>query len=206
MKRRRLHSEIIYTIVSLLKGLGVTFTNLWRKKVTLMYPEERWDLPENYRGMPAMPIDRKTGKDKCIACGACMRICPEQIITVGHVVGEDKKRKLTGFVIDMSRCMFCGLCAEICPTAGIVMSDTYEISKTSREQLVFDLDDLHEIGGFHPDEPEEEAGEQTASEGSGTRVSRNNEETTSAGFGTGVSRNNESAGGGEEKPAEGGTA
>ena len=56
MRKQRLHREIIYGITSLLKGLGVTFVNVWRKKVTLMYPEKRWELPEGYRGMPALPV------------------------------------------------------------------------------------------------------------------------------------------------------
>jgi len=155
MTRRRLPAEIIYTAVSLVKGLVVTFINFWRRKVTLLYPEERWDLPEGYRGMPVMPIDPKTGKDRCTACGACMRICPEQIITVEHIVGEDKKRQLTRFTIDMSRCMFCGLCTEICPTKGLVPSKHYELSSFSRKDMLYDLDDLHELGGFHPEEPEE---------------------------------------------------
>ena len=164
MRKQRLPSEIIYTAVSLIKGLVVTFVNFWRKKVTLMYPEKRWELPDNYRGMPVMPIDRKTGKDKCIACGSCARICPEQIITIEHEIGEDKKRKLTEFKIDMSRCMFCGLCTEVCPTDGLVPSEHYELSSFSREGMVYDLDNLHELGGFHPDEPEEEPAEEECEE------------------------------------------
>lgn len=156
MRKQRLHSEIIYTVVSLVKGLVVTFTNVWRKKVTLQYPEKRWELPENYRGMPVLPVDPKTGTHRCIACGACARICPEQIITVVHEVGEDKKRKLTEFTIDMSRCMFCGLCSDICPTSGLVPSDVYELSSTSRDQMMFNLADLMEYGGTFPEEPEEE--------------------------------------------------
>jgi len=66
---------------------------------------------------------------------------------------------LKAFKIDMSRCMFCGLCTEVCPAAGLVPSKIYELSSTSREQMVFDLDELHELGGFHPDKPEEEAEE-----------------------------------------------
>lgn len=207
MKRQRLPSEIVYTFVSLFKGLVVTFTNLLRKKVTLMYPEERWDLPENYRGMPVMPIDRKTGKDKCISCGACMRICPEQIIDVQHEVGEDKKRKLTGFTIDMSRCMFCGLCAEICPTNALVMGEIYEIAHACKERLMFDLDALHELGGFHPEEPEPEAAPEsddpvsgqacpktTGDTGSGRAPSRPGEGQVS---GTGVPETTEPATGGD---------
>lgn len=156
MKKRHLIGEIVYTATSLLKGMGVTFINFFRKKVTLQYPEQRWELPENYRGMPCLPTDAKTGLTKCISCGSCARICPEQIITIEHEVGEDKKRKLTEFKIDMSRCMFCGLCAESCPTDALVMSKEYELSSTSRDQMVMNLEDLTKAGGTFPEEPAKE--------------------------------------------------
>ncbi len=164
MKRRSLPREILRTVTSLAKGLGVTFNNFWRKKVTLQYPEERWDLPKGYRGMPALPIDPKTEKTRCISCGACARVCPEQIIKLEFEVGEDKKRKLTEFTIDMSRCMFCGLCAEACPTDALVMSDVYELSSTTRDQMVMDLDDLNKAGGRWPEEPAEEKPEDEATD------------------------------------------
>jgi NADH-quinone oxidoreductase subunit I len=163
VKKKSLLGEIIYTFTSLITGLRVTFSTFWRKKVTLQYPEERWELPEGYRGMPALPVDPKTGKPKCIACGSCARICPEQIITIEHEVGEDKKRKLTEFKIDMSRCMFCGLCTESCPTGGLQMSKTFELSSTSRDQMVFDLEQLKKIGGTLPQEPEQEKPEEESS-------------------------------------------
>lgn len=165
MRNRRLSSEIIYTFVSLTKGLIVTFINFWRKKVTLMYPEKRWELPEGYRGMPALPVDPKTGREKCLACGSCARICPEQIITIKHEVGEDKKRRVVEFNIDMSRCMFCGLCTEACPTKGLVMSKHFELSSFSRKDMVYGLDELRKRGGFFPEEPEKEENEAAAPSG-----------------------------------------
>lgn len=156
MKKKSLLSEIIYTGVSLSKGLWVTFVNIWKKKVTVMYPEQKLELPEGYRGMPALPIDPKTGSDKCIACGMCMRICPEQIIKVEHEIGEDKKRKLKSFSIDLSRCMFCGLCSEACPTKGLVMSKHYELAVLSKDEMLYDTKKLHAMGGFHPSEPDPE--------------------------------------------------
>ena len=164
MRRQRLHSEIIYTAISLIKGLVVTGINFWRKKVTLQYPEQRWNLPDNYRGMPVLPVDPKTGREKCLACGSCARICPEQIITIEHEVGEDKKRRLKEFRIDMSRCMFCGLCAEACPTKGLVTSKHYELSSFSRQEMIFDLSQLRERGGFFPEEPEAESAEEACEE------------------------------------------
>jgi len=152
MKILHLLREVIYTPISLCKGLWVTFINFWRRKVTLQYPDERWELPEGYRGVPSLPKDPVTGTHRCIACGSCARICPEQIISIEHEVGEDKKRKVTSFKIDISRCMFCGLCSEACPTKGLVMSKTYELSCGSREDMVFDLERLQEIGGVFPED------------------------------------------------------
>lgn len=155
-KNRSLFYEIIYTFISLARGMAVTFVNMWRKKVTLMYPEKRWELPDNYRGIPTLPTDPATGKDKCLACGSCARVCPEQIITIEHEVGEDKKRRLKEFKIDVSRCMFCGLCTEACPTKGLAMSHHYELTSFTKEEMVYNLEKLHELGGQFPAEPEPE--------------------------------------------------
>ena len=148
--------EILYAPYSVVKGLIVTFTHLLRPKVTLQYPDQRWELPQNYRGIPSLPLDPKTGADKCIACGACARICPEQIITITSEVGEDKKRKLQDFTLDASRCMWCGLCIEVCPPNALVMSKEYELATDSREKMVFNLEDMHRHGGTFPEEPEPE--------------------------------------------------
>lgn len=146
--------EIVYAPYSVVKGLIVTMVNLFRPKVTLQYPDQRWTLPENYRGVPALPVDPKTGTDRCIACGACVRICPEQVLAIESEVGEDKKRKLTEFTIDASRCMWCGLCAEVCPTGALVMSKEYELAVGSREDMVYDREQMHKHGGFFAEEPE----------------------------------------------------
>jgi formate hydrogenlyase subunit 6/NADH:ubiquinone oxidoreductase subunit I len=56
----------------------------------------------------------------------------------------------------MSRCTLCSFCVEICPTAALLNSDIYELSSTTREEMVFNLDQLHKLGGFFPEEPEKE--------------------------------------------------
>jgi NADH-quinone oxidoreductase subunit I len=164
----KLLKEIVYAPYSVVKGLMVTITNMFRPKVTLQYPEQRWTLPENYRGIPGLPIDVKTNKDRCIACGACARICPEQIIKVSSELGEDKKRKLTEFTLDASRCMFCGLCVEVCPTNALTMSKEYELATDSREGTFYDLDDMHKHGGTFPEELEPEPEKDSTEEQSGT--------------------------------------
>ena len=151
----RLLKEIIYTPISLIKGLVVTFVNFWRRKVTLQYPDVRWELPDNYRGVPALPTDPQTGRDKCIACGACARICPQNAIEIVTETGEDKKRRLVGFTLDASVCSWCGLCTEVCPVHAIIMSKAYELASYDREGMKYSLDKLHELGGEIAEESED---------------------------------------------------
>lgn len=162
----KLLREIIYTPVSLAKGLVVTFVNFFRKKVTLQYPDVRWELPENYRGVPGLPTNAETGKDKCIGCGACMRMCPQHAITVVAEMGEDKKRRLVEFNLDAGQCIWCGLCTEVCPTKAIVMTREYELACFDRDGMKYDLNRLHELGGQFVEEPEAEEAA-TGAEGEG---------------------------------------
>lgn len=47
--------------------------------------------------------------DKCISCGKCKRLCPQQCIKRGKP-----------YVIQQEHCLHCGLCAETCPANSIV--------------------------------------------------------------------------------------
>lgn len=46
----------------------------------------------------------------CVACGACMEVCPPGAIVVW---------KGTYSVVDDARCIGCGLCAKECPASVI---------------------------------------------------------------------------------------
>ncbi len=146
-----------YTVYSIVKGLIVTFVNLFRKKVTLQYPEVKWDLPEGYRGMPTLPVDETKGADRCIACQACVRACPTQLITVDSHMGEDKKRVIDSFTMNIGLCMFCGMCEEVCPVDAIRMSDHYELASFTRDELLCDRAKLNQMGGVWPPAPERAA-------------------------------------------------
>lgn len=146
--------EGVYTIVSMVKGHLVTLRNLFRPKVTQQYPEVRWQIPEGYRGVPCLPVDPETGKDVCIGCQACVRVCPTQLITVDTHMGEDKKRVIDAFIMEIERCTFCGFCAEVCPVDAIRMSKVYETAEFSREATRYDRARLNEIGGLREPKPE----------------------------------------------------
>jgi len=151
--------EGIHTVVSIVKGHIVTFKNLFRKKVTLQYPEVRWELPEGYRGLPTLPVDPQAKKDICIACGACARVCPTQVISIESHMGEDKKRVVDSFCINAGMCMFCGLCQDICPVDAIKLSKNYELAGFSKEDLVYCREKLNELGGLREPKPKPEEAE-----------------------------------------------
>ena len=119
--------------MSLIKGLGVTLKYLFRPAVTLQYPKQRWVAPERYRGRVSLR------PKKCISCQMCARACPNNSLDVRFAIGEDKKRKLTGFIYRMDTCLYCGLCVEPCPTAAIFMNQEYEFSAYNRKELIVDL-------------------------------------------------------------------
>lgn len=162
--KRSLIKDILNAFISIPKGLAVTVRNWFftRPAVTELYPEERRELPERYRGMPSLPVDPVTGRTPCIACGACARICPEHIITVVPEKGADPKdRKPAEFTIDISRCMWCGLCSEVCPKNCLRPARTFELACYTREGMVYRLEDLMRLGGTLRAEPELEEPEET---------------------------------------------
>ena len=138
---------------AVLKGMAITASHIFEKKTTMQYPEEKWTLPEYYRGVPSLVMDDEK-REKCVACSLCEFICPPRAITIvpeerPGVGREEKQPKV--FDIDMLRCIFCGYCEEVCPEEAIFMSKEYEICGRSREEMVFHKDRLYEIGGVRKD-------------------------------------------------------
>jgi NADH-quinone oxidoreductase subunit I len=137
----------------ILQGLWVTFKHIFRRKVTMQYPEQRWALPEHYRGIPVLVKD-DSGRTKCVACYLCEFICPPLAIKIeaGELPVENNVEKYpVRFDINMLRCIMCGLCEEVCPEEAIFLSSHYELAGSSREEMIFDKDKLLELGGIRPD-------------------------------------------------------
>ncbi|MDP3043260.1 MAG: 4Fe-4S binding protein [bacterium] len=57
----------------------------------------------------------KTDLDKCIGCGACAAVCPENAVTMQDINGKQKP------FTDFDFCKGCGICAEECPVKAIEM-------------------------------------------------------------------------------------
>ena len=129
-------------IVPLIKGLQITFGHLFKKSVTLQYPEERPNVAPNFRGLHTLKVSHD--KAKCVACYLCPTVCPAKCITVE--AGEDANHEKFAAIyeIDMLRCIFCGYCVEACPVDAIGMTQTFELANYKREDFVFSKERLLE--------------------------------------------------------------
>ncbi len=143
---------------ALFVGMGITLRHAFgiltrRKKVTMEYPEEKWDaqLPAYYRGAPGLVTDEQ-GRERCVACQLCEFICPPRAIEIhpeeiqpGDRWAKVEKRPRT-FEINMLRCIYCGLCEEVCPEQAIFLGKQYVFTGVGRQELVHDKRKLYEIG------------------------------------------------------------
>jgi len=156
--------SIVVGLWSVLVGMAITIKYFFSKKATMEYPEERWQMPERFRGMV------KCDSNKCISCLYCVNICPVSIITLENIKadipakvinleGKEMKRlkDVTKFEVDISKCIFCGLCTEGCPTGAIYMSHDYELSCYSRKDMVYQYACLP-VGTAAPANPAETQG------------------------------------------------
>jgi len=129
-------------IPEILKGMSLTLRHMFRPKVTLQYPEQKFEPPASYRGRPVLVMENN-GVERCVACGLCSRVCPALAIEVQAAETElEKERYPEKFEINMLRCIFCGFCEEVCPEEAIVMSKDYELVFTNREDAIYGKDKL----------------------------------------------------------------
>jgi len=121
---------------TVLVGMKITWRHLFTQKVTLQYPEEKWQLPPKSRMRLFMKYE------DCIGCGQCARACPVQCIYIKAdkrdpkappifaANGQPIKLDVTVFDIDMSLCCYCNLCTYPCPTDCIYMTPEFEFATT----------------------------------------------------------------------------
>ncbi|HEU4401733.1 MAG TPA: NADH-quinone oxidoreductase subunit I [Candidatus Polarisedimenticolia bacterium] len=136
---------------SILKGMWITLRHIFRRKVTMQYPEETWRLPDNYRGLPALVRDDE-GRVKCVACFLCEYVCPPKAIAIqAQEITTGVEKGPRAFDINMLRCIMCGYCEEVCPEQAIFLTRESTTVGLSRAEMIFDKEKLLQMGGTRPD-------------------------------------------------------
>ena len=134
-----------FTLWELFKGLRVTLRNLFVKKVTIQYPEEKTPISPRFRGLHALRR-YPNGEERCIACKLCQAVCPAAAITIESDAADDGTRRTTRYDIDLFKCIYCGFCEEACPVDAIVETSIFEYHMENRGENIMTKDKLLAIG------------------------------------------------------------
>ncbi len=130
---------------TVVRAMRVTLINLFRKPVTVHYPDVHRPYPDRYRGLLALTYDPATGEENCIGCRLCEFVCPPQVIAV-EMLKSEKRNYAKTFTLELYACEFCELCVQVCPTDAIVMTKSFDLPTTDRRELLLDKDRLHALG------------------------------------------------------------
>jgi NADH-quinone oxidoreductase subunit I len=132
-------------LAELVKGMSVTFVQMFKRKATVNYPYERGPISSRFRGEHALRR-YPNGEERCIACKLCEAVCPAQAITIEAEPRADGSRRTTRYDIDMVKCIYCGFCQEACPVDAIVEGPNYEFATETREELLYNKQKLLDNG------------------------------------------------------------
>lgn len=134
-----------FLLVELLKGMMVTGRNLFKRKVTVYYPDEKTPQSPRFRGLHALRR-YPNGEERCIACKLCEAVCPALAITIESEESSDGTRRTSVYDIDLTKCIFCGFCEEACPVDAIVETRIFDYHGENRGDLYYTKEMLLAIG------------------------------------------------------------
>ena len=150
-----------FAMTELLKGLRLTLKNLFVKKVTIQYPEEKTPQSPRFRGLHALRR-YPNGEERCIACKLCEAVCPALAITIEAEERDDGTRRTTRYDIDLFKCIYCGFCEESCPVDSIVETRIYEYHFENRGDHIMTKDMLLAVGDKYEQQLAEDRAAQAA--------------------------------------------
>ena len=131
--------------MDLLRGIWAVFLHMFRKRVTILYPEKKPYAAPRLRGRIILTRD-PDGQERCVACYLCAVACPVACISLQATEDEHGRRYPEFFRINFARCIFCGYCEEACPTYAIQLTPDVEICDYKRKDLLYEKEHLL-IGG-----------------------------------------------------------
>ena len=128
---------------AIVQGFQTTIKHMFGPTMTQQFPEQRPKLPPNYRGVHRLNRDEE-GRVKCVACYMCSTACPAHCIDIVAAPSPwpDREKYPEVFVIDELRCIYCGMCEQACPCDAIELTQLFDLTGLSREEMMYDKEKL----------------------------------------------------------------
>lgn len=106
------------------KMIGEVLRSFFKKPATNLYPAEKLQMPENYRGRLIFY------PEKCVGCGLCVKDCPSGAIAI-RKTGE----KQFEAEINLGKCIYCAQCADSCPKKALEATKDVELAQLDAGKL-----------------------------------------------------------------------
>jgi formate hydrogenlyase subunit 6/NADH:ubiquinone oxidoreductase subunit I len=106
------------------KMIKEVLRGIFKKPATNMYPAEKLEMPDKFRGK------LKFYPERCVGCKLCMRDCPTNAIIINKV-GENKFE----CQIDLGKCIYCAQCVDVCMKKALESTRDVELASLERDKL-----------------------------------------------------------------------
>ena len=143
-------AEVWDAVKAVAGGLATVNKRIKAPPATEFYPYQKPKVPPVSVQFLAL-IQNEDGTDRCVACLACERVCPSQVIAIERKRNpEGKGFVLERFDLDFANCMHCANCVEACPVSAIVTVPDFEHATYDIRLLKADKAMLDHIGQQAP--------------------------------------------------------